>query len=112
MLGDLRPVNPNPNPSPDPNPNPKPNPNPNPNPNPSPDPNPNPNADPDANPKPNADPNPNPNPNQVEAFRGLGFLERGLTAWQAMQAEAAVLRDARPRLAMRGGARKHRLADQ
>ena len=42
----------------------------------------------------------------------LGFLERGLTAWQAMQAEAAVLRDARPRLAMRGGARKHRLADQ
>ncbi len=50
--------------------------------------------------------------NQVEAFRGLDFLERGLTAWQAMQAEAAVLRDARPRLAMRGGARKHRLGDQ
>ena len=50
----------------------------------------------------------------MEAFRGLGFLERGLTAWQGMQAEAKVLRDARPRLAMRerggpgkGGPGKH-----
>eukprot|EP00964_Phaeocystis_antarctica_P122102 scaffold85761_cov55-Phaeocystis_antarctica.AAC.2 len=51
---------------------------------------------------------------KVEAFRGLGFLERGLTAWQGMQAEAKVLRDACPRLAMRerggpgkGGPGKH-----
>ena len=44
---------------------------------------------------------------KVDAFRGLGFLERGLTAWQDMQAEATVLRDARPRSAMRGGPGKH-----
>ena len=44
---------------------------------------------------------------KVDAFRGLGFLERGLTAWQDMQAEATLLRDARPRLAMRGGPGKH-----
>ena len=43
----------------------------------------------------------------MEAFRGLGFLERGLAAWQDMQAGATVLRDARPRLAMRGGPGKH-----
>ena len=42
----------------------------------------------------------------------IGLLERGLTAWQDMQAEAAVLRDARPRLAMRAGARKRRVGDQ
>ena len=47
---------------------------------------------------------------KADAFKELGFLERGLNAWQELAASAEVLQDARPADLLRGtrGPRKAR----